>query len=249
MNGIKEIADKDQRIIGHLAFHPKFEISVRTPGYLKDWALIELDEGKFPNGIENKVYITPAEGKPKPLRAHDFLSLHLPDKTNGQRMADKADAATYMVGKRGATTGLTFGTQSAIEAVVRIPNQGNGHFYAWEMLIVPSNRASVFTKKGDSGSSIFDYEGRIVGLVTGSNIVKPDNNKEQYRGIPVVKGVRDDERVLKQWSGEKPSPEAAKAATEKLETWDIGTDITFATPIEWVLDDIQDFTGHKARLA
>ncbi|RYP24166.1 hypothetical protein DL765_000661 [Monosporascus sp. GIB2] len=155
---MNKINEKEARKIGHLAFHPDFRVSSRTPGYLKDWALIELDNERFLSALDNKVFIG-----------------------------------------------------------------------------------------GDSESCIFDFDGQIVGLLTGgATYVKPYD----WRGIPTIKGDPSGSRELKRHPGNNISPEApTDTAKGDLDTWAKGTDVTFAALIEWVLDNIQDFTGLKPQRA
>ncbi|RYP45847.1 hypothetical protein DL769_011435 [Monosporascus sp. CRB-8-3] len=250
---MKKIDGKEERKIGHLAFHPSFEVSSRTPGYLKDWALIELDNKKFLNAPDNKVFI----GSAVHSATQDFPGLPLgrefgKDLDNGflslvPNNGETNESRAFRVGKRGSATNLTFGVKSGIEAVVQRPTVGGGDMYTWEMLIVPLPGTQKFADRGDSGSCIFDFHGRIVGLLTGSAIY---GKLPDWRGIPTIKGDPSGSRELKRYSGNNIPPEAAAAtAKDDLDTWDEGTDVTFAALIEWVLDDIQDFTGLKPRLA
>ncbi|RYC56116.1 hypothetical protein CHU98_g10092 [Xylaria longipes] len=179
---LTKLEKKDKRKIGHLAYYPNLEISSLRPGYLKDWALIELNPDKF-NG---------------------FLNLVLRDEEEGL-------GGHYKVGKRGSSTGLTFGIKSGVEAVIRRPRPDGKDVYAREMLIVPSREYKRFSDRGDSGAVVFDSLGRIVGMVTGSTDARSEED------------------------------DLAKLPNE--------VDVTFAAPIEWVLEDIQDFTGQEARLA
>ncbi|GAW18663.1 hypothetical protein ANO14919_081440 [Xylariales sp. No.14919] len=195
LRALGQIVDGNQRQIGHLAFHPSFTISPEQQrGYLRDWALIELDPKKFTRSPDN------SEDELEPW---------------------------YSVAKRGAATGLTIGTNSGIDAVVRRPGYGlDGDAYTWELLIVPE-KVDKFSDTGDSGSALFNTYGHVVGIVTGSNGVKNDGGK--FEGHNVVPQDADEEI---------PASKRVK-----------GTDITFAAPIKWVLDDIQDFTGQQVRLA
>ncbi|XXH03970.1 Omega-amidase nit3 [Hypoxylon texense] len=255
IESLKMIGKKDDRKIGDLAFHPNFQLSTRRPGYLKDWALVELDEEKFLHGPENKVFI--GDGKTYasehvPKEPMDFIRDEQLD--NGflplrlTKLDDEDMNASFRVGKRGSTSNLTFGAKSAIEAVVRQPGCGAGDFYCWEMLIVPFPRhSSGFSRKGDSGACVFDFQGRVVGLLTGSSKVKSDTGRP-WRGIPTIKGDSAKEQRLKKYPGKDILPETA-AETAGMESWPEETDVSFATPIQWVLDDIEDFTGLRARLA
>ncbi|KAK9414305.1 putative Peptidase S7 domain-containing protein [Seiridium unicorne] len=238
---LETIEDKKDRKIGHLAFHPNFEVSSRQPGYLRDWALIELDPHKFTHSPENKVFIGYYQTQISDRRLDNgFLTLRLKDE-------DEVDAlSTYPVAKRGATTGLTFGTKSSIEAVVRHPTKDGRPAYTWEMLIVPpweENKLYKFSKKGDSGSCVFDERGFVVGLVVGSSDAKSDD----WRGIPVE---GSNSQKLKRYPGNDACPSKAdETKGGEMDTWPDGTDVTFVAPIQWVLKDIRDFTGLQPRLA
>ncbi|RYP55221.1 hypothetical protein DL770_010933 [Monosporascus sp. CRB-9-2] len=246
---ISQLAQKDKRKVGHLAFHPAFQVSARKPGYLKDWALVELDMEKYLGPPENKVFM----GK----RGLDWMTSHLFDtmptnlvkghlRLSGILPAEYTQAQVFLsdmppeehrqppivVGKRGARTGLTFGVKNEIEAVIRWPGCGLDDQLTWEMLIVPTEGYEKFSDGGDSGSSVFDLEGRVVGLVTGST------NKPRFK---------DGKR--KKHPGDDTSPDTAEEVdATALGTKVDGTDITFVSPIQWVLDDIEDFTGMKPQI-
>ncbi|KAI0854597.1 hypothetical protein F4860DRAFT_520691 [Xylaria cubensis] len=204
---LEKIVDRKQRQIGHLAFLPSFTISPRHRGYLRDWALVELDPNKFIRGPDNRVFLGNKEFGPPDSSSREN-TLQLTSRNN------EVNLKSFTVAKRGVATGLTFGTKSGIEAVVRRPGAGlDGDVYTWELLIVPEKGAKRFSDNGDSGSAIFDFSGRVIGIATASN------------GVADVTSTSDVVKLRE------------------------GTDITFAAPIKWVLDDIQDFTGQQPRLA
>lgn len=223
-----KISHKKDRQIGHLAFCPKMALYSERPGYLKDWALIEWEPNKFSSAPDNKVFV--GINKPGYWCQDDldngFLPLHLQDR-------DLGCGKPIRVAKRGFKAGLKFGEINGIAAVVRRPANFKNHL-GWELLIVPSSKERVFSHKGDSGSIIFDRRGAVVGLLTGSTADPP----EKWRGIP----------ELKKYPGGTVWPEDAEESPN-LATWPDGTDITFATPIQWVLDDIARYTGLEPRLA
>ncbi|KAI1765222.1 hypothetical protein GGR53DRAFT_465567 [Hypoxylon sp. FL1150] len=205
----KNISDKKDRQIGHLAFLPKLELSSDRPGYLKDWALIELDLTKFNGAPGNKVFIGnqyDPTGSLERFMENGFLSLRL----KPQDLQDLDPKEPMIVGKRGFKTGLTYGRTSSIEAVVRHPTSKDGDHFAWEMLIVPVSRCddARFSAPGDSGSCVFDMHGNVVGIVSGQTYETSGDGQRHW-----------------------------------------GYDVTFATPIRWVLEDIQRFTGLEPRLA
>ncbi|KAI0553360.1 hypothetical protein F4679DRAFT_580580 [Xylaria curta] len=240
IENLAKIKEKNEREIGHLAYHSNLQISSLRPGYLKDWALIELNPDKFVNGPENKVFIG---SRPelthisKRILENGFLSLVLGDEV-------EALGRHGIVGKRGSRTGLTFGTKSGIEAVIRHPSADGEDVYAWEMLIVPEPKYEKFSDRGDSGAAIFDSRGRVIGLVTGSTDARPEDD---WRGVCEY-GTSNSRK--KRYPGGYTYPEDAdNTAKDDLAKLPNGVDITFAAPIQWVLEDIQDFTGLQARLA
>ncbi|RYP70133.1 hypothetical protein DL771_005645 [Monosporascus sp. 5C6A] len=246
---VSQLAQIDERKVGHLAFHPAFQVSARKPGYLKDWALVELDLKNHTDPPENKVFL--GDRGFAEMRSHGFSPIskelakrHLPlpdilpaEYTQAQIFLSDMPSEEYsegsiMVGKRGARTGLTFGVKNKIEAVIRSPGCGLDDQLAWEILTVPTEGYEKFSDGGDSGSSVFDFRGRIVGLVTGST------HEPRFK---------DGKR--KKHPGDDTSPDTAEEvnATALGAKFD-GTDITFVSPIQWVLDDIEDFTGMKPQI-
>ncbi|KAI0502720.1 hypothetical protein F5B22DRAFT_632301 [Xylaria bambusicola] len=193
---LEKIDDRKERQIGHLAYYPGCSISSRQPGYLRDWALVELDVRKFTLPPANKIFLG------SPSVKYDELRLGLTSEPYTRVMP-------MCVSKIGQKSGLTDGIISGIEAVVRRPCRDGAVEYSWEMLIVPENGASYFSEVGDSGSAVFNKKGQVVAIVTASN------------------------------KGQGIAPQDAD------ETIPRGTDVTFATPIQWVLDDIEDFTGQR----
>ncbi|KIH91339.1 hypothetical protein SPBR_01696 [Sporothrix brasiliensis 5110] len=167
--------------------------------------------------------------------------------------------------KRGATTGVTMGRTSPIEAVVRMPLP-NKDIVSWAIPVLgmPTgqssmpNRQNPFTSGGDSGSCIFDQTGTVLAMVDA--------------GI----GSRDDQRQLlvahgKKRVGDPPVPlpkdrtippqprEPVYAGPSQFEPWVRAVhrkeefsyeqvDITLATPFEWITEDICDVTGLRAHL-
>ncbi|KAI0095723.1 hypothetical protein GGR51DRAFT_553863 [Nemania sp. FL0031] len=209
MEHAEKLEEKDTRKIGHLAYHPSLQVSSLRPGYLKDWALVELDPDKFADQPENKVFVGCKRGF---TTENGFLKLVLPK--------SPFEFREYRhVAKRGATTGLTRGIRSGIEAVIRQPSP-SGEYIAWELLIVPEEKFKRFSDNGDSGSAVFSLHGEVIGLVTGSTYAEPEDESDLSNPQSSVRYPGDE------WA-----------------------DVTFATPIQWVLEDIEDFTGLQARLA
>ncbi|KAI1126683.1 hypothetical protein F5Y10DRAFT_293472 [Nemania abortiva] len=235
--------EKKDRQIGHLAFLQSFTLSPRQLGYFRDWALIELDLSKFPRAPDNKVALN--------LPGEIAHPIGLPF-TEQELVLPNADITPpKFVVKRGATTGLTVGQMNAIEAVVRRPGHGEDKdVFTWELLIIPRYRplgyvdvGDRFSYKGDSGSAIFDGCGTIVGIVTAGN------GSCDWRGVP-DKQTSSSREYRKLEAGLNIAPQDAdKTPTSERVEMPIGTDITFAHPIKWVLDDIEEFTGQEVQLA
>ncbi|KAI1270908.1 hypothetical protein F5Y07DRAFT_393159 [Xylaria sp. FL0933] len=243
IKNLEKLKHKDRRVIGHLAYHSSLEISSLRPGYLKDWALVELNPDKFVNGPENKVFIGRAAENADSMGIHHILENGFLDLSLGDE--PEVPQTHFTVGKRGSKTGLTFGIKSGVEAVIRHPSVGSEDVYAWEMLIVPEEAYNVFSARGDSGAAIFDTTGRVVGLVTGSTDAKPEDD---WRGTH--EAGESTSRSWKGYPGGHICPEKADATSkDSLAKFPKEVDVTFATPIQWVLDDIQDFTGLQAVLA
>ncbi|KAI0197108.1 hypothetical protein EV127DRAFT_403233 [Xylaria flabelliformis] len=202
---LKIIEDRKERQIGHLAYYPGCSISARQPGYLRDWALVELDVRMFTLPPANTIFLGSSSVE------YDNLNPKL-------TLRPQSIVEPMQVSKIGQKTGLTHGITSGIEAVVRRPCKDSPAEYSREMLIVPKEGASYFSQHGDSGSAVFNNMGHVVAIVTASN-----------------------EGVAPQDADETPASEIVNIPR--------GTDVTFAAPIQWVLDDIEDFTGQKPRLA
>ncbi|KAI0973709.1 hypothetical protein F4678DRAFT_459198 [Xylaria arbuscula] len=227
---------KEKRKIGHLAYHPSYEVSSLQPGYLKDWALVELDPTKFLKGPENKVFIGTRDVDFQTKDENGFLDLFLGD--------EEAFAKGVIVGKRGSATGLTFGRISGIEAVLRTPGLVGKDTSTFEMLIVPEKGYKKFSERGDSGSPIFDCFGQIIGMLVGSTDFRPEDT---WRGV--CEPGSSNSRILKRFPGSNKSPVADETSKDELAKFTEEMDVTFAAPIKWVLEDIQDFTGLQTRLA
>ncbi|RWA11233.1 hypothetical protein EKO27_g3846 [Xylaria grammica] len=240
---LEKYNERKDRQIGHLAFLQSFTLSPRQLGYFRDWALIELDLSKFPRAPDNKVALN------LPGEIANPIELPFPEQ---ELVLPNADTTSpKFVVKRGATTGLTVGQMSAIEAVIRRPGHGEDKdVFTWELLVIPGsgplgevNVADRFSYKGDSGSAIFDGSGTIVGIVTAGN------GSGDWRGVP-DKQTSSSQEYRKLKGGLKIAPQNAdKTPTSERVEMPIGTDITFAHPIKWVLDDIEEFTGQKVQLA
>ncbi|KAF2995434.1 hypothetical protein E8E14_002951 [Neopestalotiopsis sp. 37M] len=189
-----------------------------------------MDPAKFSHGPENKVSIADSLDRSEfrlgisstnperndantNVRKKGFLDLRLPGP--GEEITEPRH-----VGMRGSRSGLTFGQTSGIEAVLREPMKNGTSLYTWELLVIPEGEKTAFSRRGDSGSCVFDLEGRVVRVLVGSSGEDPDEGTTAWRGgLPMI------------WKAKNP------------------VDVSFVSPIRWVLDDIQGFTGFRPRLS
>lgn len=204
--------------IGYLAYHPKYKRSSRQLEYVKDWALVTVESNPSLHNAVNQVYIgddgVREAKKPinrefwdeisKELLNKGFLTLQLEDTdeedTDEEDIGEESMKIAFRVGKRGSKTGLTFGTKSAIEAVVRRPTKDQEDtLISWEMLVVSRvGDKYKFSEPGDSGSCVFDFQGRVVGILTGSSDAVMSKPNESWTGgtdisfVSPIKWVFDD---------------------------------------------------------
>ncbi|KAF4416413.1 hypothetical protein F53441_14547 [Fusarium austroafricanum] len=225
---LEHLKDDDTRVIGHVLFSPKYSLGPSTNQggkRLRDWALIELHPDKHRTPLQNlqNQTIAGSRGRQELDMALDAelkrdkqealgVQLDFDIWTNTFNLKGtvpedemrhpalqvcQSDENVMIVGKFGRSSGLTFGLVNEVKSVQRT---FAGNEWSEEWCIVGHRRKKVdqtrtdFTKRGDSGSCIFDLKGRIAGMVTG--------------GRETGAGVHD---------------------------------ITYATPIDWLLDDIRSY--------
>jgi hypothetical protein len=105
-------------------------------------------------------------------------------------------------------------------------------------------KSEIFSRCGDSGSSVFDTLGNVVRLVMSST----SDNSYDWRGIP--EKVPSNSRKLTKHPGSNAWPEEAEETTgADLPTWLDGRGIIFAAPMQWMSEDTRDFTRLQPRLA
>lgn len=54
LESVRALEDKSLRKIGHLAYYPTCKTSSSQLGYLKDWALVEMNPAKFTHSPRRK---------------------------------------------------------------------------------------------------------------------------------------------------------------------------------------------------
>jgi hypothetical protein len=217
---IHRFLDKDSEdyigtpTIGQIAYMPPPNIT--NGGLSRDWALIRLDQSKFPDPIMNKVLVDRQSLATVSLTQmdlrNDFVILREPK----SREFAHGPSQSFRVAKYGARTRLRFGLTSEIKAVLKT-TLGRMTGTTWKWIVVGSEDERPFTMGGDSGSCVFDMQGRAVGLVTQGS-VKVETDGEVHP-------------ISLEWS-RKYFPDRYRV-----------TDIAMVTPIQLVFDDIQEVTG------
>lgn len=220
---VRDVRNRDDRRIGKVSYFSPMKLSEKRPGYLADWALVKIDQEKFPQPITNTV------------------------RANYQNTAEELDLqgvisvkeANRQVCKHGAATQFTRGRLNEIEAVVRDPwaDHPEEASIAWELIVVGVD--GKFSAVGDSGSVVFDKDRRIVGLQVAS-ISEDQHDNVQWRLQKILESED---------SGLSPG-------MDKVQFCDLGTegkqnmpDVSFVSPINWVLEDIEAFTGKKVSIS
>lgn len=178
--------DPAARIFGHIAFSPPFSVGLTEYGgkRLRDWALIELDQSKHATPLsllQNRVVLGASAGNTILRHATGWSQLIRTFSLSGDtallwgtipehKMRDSqtrtpdGDRGLFMI-KVGRTTGLTTGIANMVTSVTRRPYQDQV-FFSEEWCVIGNNNAP-FSKKGDSGSAVFDLQGRVGGMLTG----------------------------------------------------------------------------------
>ncbi|KAH8649001.1 hypothetical protein BGZ61DRAFT_469636 [Ilyonectria robusta] len=224
MRRLNELDEPSTRIIGHVLFSPKYSTGTLgtdewTAHRLRDWALIELHPDKHASPLEklrNEVTVPAmamnefstalgAENLQVTHRAFINLFKHavelqgtIPEgELKRPRQESRSlDEPAILVAKHGRSTQFTIGLANNVTSVKRQPiDKIQVLSEEWCILGQKRDREGKripFSDYGDSGSCIWDRQGRIGGMLT---------------------------------SGSK--------------FFNLACDTTFATPIEWLLEDIR----------
>lgn len=243
------------RYLGTVAYSPCHRIDAH--GHFSDWALVRLNDNGGGSSYENKVYLA-GKSTRKALHEADFvcekrwryrgnrfnlryqkdltldhdgfIHLHTRDLPAQPFFAlEPEQRAPHLVAKRGAETGLRFGQTNELEAVFRTPSKDSpsGYNISYSLMVLgflgeerrsAGNLNFRFAEPRDAGACVFDTDGRIVG------IVEPEMYaKDVYRDFDKVRTA-----------GTRVDP--------------CCSDFTFVTPIQWILEDIKQFTGMEPAL-
>ncbi|KIH95024.1 hypothetical protein SPBR_03459 [Sporothrix brasiliensis 5110] len=220
------------RVIGKVLLSPPIGVGGsdgdgrRQQPWTRDWALIQLDKARYPTAacgrLMNQVDLRTSDSQyptklrrllnPKPantvrfeypesglLRIHGMIPVA---EMKSPKMLDKDDEESILVGKYGATTGLTWAAASEILSMVRhyLPDGGSLQSREWAVKGSLHDRSKLFSQAGDSGAAVFDIEGRFGGMLT--------------RGAGISGAI----------------------------------DVTYVTPAEWLLADIERHLGVEMEL-
>ncbi|KAF5375685.1 hypothetical protein D9615_009410 [Tricholomella constricta] len=176
-------SNDSQRIAGYLDWAPKIAKDVDHRRYTRDIGVMALEEDKFMPAFKgNHVYLagkyTRAEVKTFFYPNHaahppvfDYPKNHLfrllgwvdaAGLANPYSMDDQGNPSCFIVAKHGQTTDLTFGRYSELESY----HCDLFEHDSWEVAVFNYDKKSGnFSDRGDSGSVIFNAEGKIVALV------------------------------------------------------------------------------------
>ncbi|KAH7321334.1 hypothetical protein B0I35DRAFT_501489 [Stachybotrys elegans] len=187
------LASPQSRAIGHVhtAGERTLAGSQGTGGWLRDWALIELHQDQHSEpllSLGNCFNFTPEElmkaweeGFTTQLNTK-MCSLSLKEPCPEHDIAkptgtDKNGESGFIVGKCGITSGLTFGLGNPPKSLLRkLPTLSREPIVSEEWCIIGyreektwSLATSLFSAPGDSGSIVWDLDGRIAGMITGGH--------------------------------------------------------------------------------
>ncbi|EJT96658.1 hypothetical protein DACRYDRAFT_85650 [Dacryopinax primogenitus] len=176
--------DALDRIIGWVDWAPKIANDADSRRYTRDIGVMTLERDKFVKNFKgNVVYLAgkftraeinacfyPNAANPsvfKYPKDHLFRLSGVvgPVALSTPYFVDKNNNPCFIVAKAGQATDLTFGRQSELEAYTCRDLEGLS--VSWEIAVFNwgSNKHSNFSAKGDSGSAIFNAEGKLVALL------------------------------------------------------------------------------------
>ncbi|KAI1824132.1 hypothetical protein F4861DRAFT_277722 [Xylaria intraflava] len=243
------LKEDDARAIGHVAFMPPFEVS-RTSGFLRDWALIRLDKAKFKEDDEivNQIFVSRRDINDlnNAARKHEALMdmkafieakrdrkgmIRLCGGLSGASPFHSGDPNAMGVGKRGASSRLTFGATNEIKAVVR--RCKDNRLVTWEWIVVGADASTPFAKAGDSGAVLFNSEGRVIGVISAGC---PDGRAGHGFSEKCSAGKMPADLGEDAGAAEKPSVAGFRHSRPNV-------DVSFATPVDVVFSDIRHVTG------
>ncbi|KAG8894346.1 hypothetical protein FRB99_001343, partial [Tulasnella sp. 403] len=201
-------ATPESRVLGHVILSPpiNFGTGGSSEGYTEDWAVIEIDPSKIDatnfsgNAINLGTQISIGEFirmiNPKFRKDHPFqypwdgllkLKGTIPDEEMRHPITLSRDNGPFLtVLKRSNTTGLTVGHANDVFSYARYYHDDGTAETSKEWAILPfDSKSGAFSDKGDSGSVVVDFLGRIGGLLTGGAGVTTHPNFDIAYATPV----------------------------------------------------------------
>ncbi|KAK3942840.1 hypothetical protein QBC46DRAFT_308371 [Diplogelasinospora grovesii] len=203
----------DTRNTGHVAFMPPLEVSQR--GFIRDWALIRLDLTKFPDPVVNVVPVRRSSHMRR-ISCENCEDTCFATIQGPESREFVPPRESIEVAKYGSATQLQFGMTNEIEAIFRLPMSGRPKMLAREWIVIHESEKN-FSQKGDSGAAVFNMDRQVVGMLTGG-AVNDEDSKAANRATTE--------------DGPKGFPR-----------YKDGVDLSFVTPIQYVLEDIELVTG------
>ncbi|EFX06277.1 hypothetical protein CMQ_6598 [Grosmannia clavigera kw1407] len=192
---IKSFEPLENREFGSLLYSPPVGRGQYTGNsgdsqpWTRDWSLVDLDVKKFPGDIPPTNMVDLRTRAMTRNEVNLLLNPHVMNKhkftfpNNGLLKIsgiislkemfkpvtrDAEGEKGFLVGKRGAVTGLTWGKASELESTVRkcLPSGGSFESFEWAIHGSLEDHHRAFSKKGDSGAAVFGIDGRLGGLLT-----------------------------------------------------------------------------------
>ncbi|KAI8716577.1 hypothetical protein NCS52_00951800 [Fusarium sp. LHS14.1] len=210
---LQDLDDPVSRIIGHVVCSPPYGVGTTKIGtrHLRDWALIELHQGKHETeltSLRNKIFTgekgfrdcfcampRSGIGLKRSLVSFDRLNhaAEVQDTMPEEELRDPRSAtppwdSAITVIKHGAATGLTIGSVAEAASVVR-RTHGNVTLEYEEWCVLKEKgrtgegRRKMFSAAGDSGSCVFDAFGRVVGISSGGGREVPESDGGYFTAI------------------------------------------------------------------
>lgn len=159
--------------------------------------------------------------------------------------------------------GVTLGVTNGIEACIRDKKAGepgrpttssgskaNNAAHSWEIMVIPfpKTEGARFSQPGDSGASVVDIEGNVVGiLVAGApSGAAPEKAWRGYKDPEILNPLAREPKGFEKGKGPaeaqlKPQGPESVAEPYAPDIW-----VSFVTPMEFILEDIKRVTGAQS---